>query len=129
MGKESIIVHGYLFTKDSLLKKCNEISWRCSSNKKICKAKLRTDIDVSKVTAGNREHNHESDSRQIDRKVLSVRVKHKAHDNVLTRPSKIRSELVAMDEESLRPTDTERQKLKFLIQQTQKLKDKGNLLI
>jgi len=61
MGKESIIVHGYLFIKDSVLK-CNEISWRCSSNKKKCKAKLRTDIDVSKVTAGNMEHNHESDS-------------------------------------------------------------------
>ena len=114
-----------------------EISWRCSSNKKKCKAKLRTDIDVSKVTAGNMEHNHESDSRQIDMKVLSVRVNKKAHENVLTRPSKIiSSELVDMDEENLRPTDktivlfsnTELAKLELLMQQTQKLKDKGNLL-
>ena len=50
------------------------------------KAKLRTDIDMSKVIAGNMEHNHESDSRQIERKVLRVPVKHKAHGDVSARP-------------------------------------------
>ena len=38
----------------------------------ICKAKLPTYIDVSKVIAGNMEHNHESVSRQVERKVEST---------------------------------------------------------
>ena len=46
----------------------------------ICKAKLPTYIDVSKVIAGNMEHSHESVSHQVERKVLRVRVKCKAHE-------------------------------------------------
>ena len=41
---------------------------------KKCRAKLRTDIDVSNIITRNMEQNHESDSRQIER----VRIKRQA---------------------------------------------------
>ena len=48
MDKEYIIVEGFTFRKDSILK-CGEISWRCTSNKQKCKAKLRPYLNASKV--------------------------------------------------------------------------------
>ena len=48
MDKEYIIVEGFIFRKDSILN-CGEISWRCTSNKQKCKAKLRTFLDAFKV--------------------------------------------------------------------------------
>ena len=41
---------------------------------KKCRAKLRTDIDVSNIITGNMEQNQESDSHQIER----VRIKRQA---------------------------------------------------
>ena len=40
MGKECLIVDGCTFRRDSILKS-GEISWRCSLNRQICKAKIR----------------------------------------------------------------------------------------
>ena len=40
MGKECLIVDGYTFRRDSILKS-GEISWRCSLNRQKCKAKIR----------------------------------------------------------------------------------------
>ena len=68
MCKEYIIVDGYVYRKDSRLK-CHEIL--CRSNRGKCRAKLRTDINVSNIITRNMEQNHESDSRQIER----VRIK------------------------------------------------------
>lgn len=52
------------------------------------------------------EHNHGSDSRQIDRKVLRVQIKRRAREDVSARHAKIiRSELFTMVEENLRPSD------------------------
>ena len=48
MDKEYIIIEGFTFRKDSILK-CEEISWRCTSSKQKCKAKLRLFLDASKV--------------------------------------------------------------------------------
>jgi hypothetical protein len=58
MGKECIIVEGFTFRKDSILK-CGYISWRCTSNRQKRKVKVRTDLDASKVASGNLTHNHE----------------------------------------------------------------------
>ena len=59
------MVEGFTFRKDSILE-CGEISWRCTSNKQKCKAK---------VLSGDLTHNHEVNARKIERKILRVSVK------------------------------------------------------
>ena len=57
MGKECLIVDGYTFRRDSILKS-GEISWRCSLNRQKCKAKIRTDADSTIIVSGTLDHNH-----------------------------------------------------------------------
>ena len=81
MGKECIIVEGFIYRKDSILNS-GEIPWRFTANKQKCRAKVRTDLDVSKALSGDLTHNHEANARKTERKILRVNVKRKAHGDV-----------------------------------------------
>ena len=56
MRKPCIIVGGHTYRISSELK-CQQISWRCSASRQKCRAKLRTDLDITKVLSGCLEHN------------------------------------------------------------------------
>jgi hypothetical protein len=88
MGKECIIVEGFTFRKDSILK-CGYISWRCTSNRQTHKVKVRTDLDASKVASGDLTHNHEVNVRMTKRKILIVNVKRKVHEDVSEIPPNV----------------------------------------
>jgi hypothetical protein len=66
LKKECIIVEGFTFRIDSTLK-CGELSWRCTSNRQKGKAKVRGDLDASKVLSGDLTHNHEVNARKTER--------------------------------------------------------------
>ena len=106
MGKECIIVEGFTYRKDSILNS-GEIPWRFTANKQKCRAKVRTDLDVSKALSGDLTHNHEANARKTERKILMVNVKRKVHEDVSARPSKlIRNELFEQcKEENVRTGD------------------------
>ena len=86
MREPCIIVDWYTYRINSELK-C-QILWRCSASTKKCHAKLRTDMDGTKILSGSLEHNHEPDNRTTEQKVLRARVKRKAADDISARPSK-----------------------------------------
>jgi hypothetical protein len=88
MGKECLIVDGYTFRRDSILKS-GEISWRCSLNRQKCKAKIRTDADSTRILSGTLDHNHPASDRSLERKLVRNRVKRKATEDILSRPAKI----------------------------------------
>ena len=105
MRKPCIIVDGYTYRISSELK-CQQISWQCSAIRQKCRAKLKTDLDITRVLSGCLEHNHEPDECKNERKVLRTCVKQKAADDASARPSKlIRKELSSMSEENLQPAD------------------------
>ena len=80
MRKPCIIVDGYMYRISSELK-CQQISWQCSASRQKCRAKLRTDLDITKVLSGFLKHNHEPDERKNERKVIRMHVKQKAADD------------------------------------------------
>ena len=57
IGKESLIVDGYAFRRDSILK-YGEISWHCFLNRQKYKAKIRIDADSTRILSGTLDHNH-----------------------------------------------------------------------
>jgi hypothetical protein len=88
MGKECMIVDGYTFRRDSILKS-GEISWRCSLNRQKCQAKIRTDADSTRILSGTLDHNHPASDRSLERKLVRNRLKRKATEDILSRPAKI----------------------------------------
>ena len=67
MGKECLIVDGYTFRRDSMLKS-GGISWRCSLNRQKCKAKIRTGADSTRILSGTLDHNHPARDRSFGKK-------------------------------------------------------------
>jgi hypothetical protein len=105
MGKECLIVDGYTFRRDSILKS-GEISWCCSLNRQKCKVKIRTDADSTRILSGTLDHNHTTSDRSLERKLVRNRVKLKATEDISSRPAKIiKNELFASNEENLKPSD------------------------
>lgn len=85
----------FYFRKDKTMK-CGDISWRCCKRVPQCKARLRTNGDITQVVATTGEHSHDSDSKAVEHKVMLGRCKVKAQRQALTRPSSIiREELKA----------------------------------
>ena len=74
MGKECLIVDGYTFRRDSILKS-GEISWRCSLNRQKCKAKIRTDADSTTIFAETLDHKHPESDRLLEKKLVRNRLK------------------------------------------------------
>ena len=67
IGKESLIVDGYAFRRDSILK-YGEISWHCFLNRQKYKAKIRIDADSTRIVSGTLDHNHPASDRSLERK-------------------------------------------------------------
>lgn len=88
--KKCLIYDGLTFRVDRILKN-NDISWRCTNNKSICNARVRTDGESKVVMSAMSEHNHDMNERKIESKQLRDRVmaKRKASDDISARPSKI----------------------------------------
>ena len=73
-GNPAIIYEGYLFWKQRILIRKNEVFWRC--NVRSCKAALKTDIDTSRVLTMISEHNHScSNERIFERREIWRQVK------------------------------------------------------
>ena len=105
--KKCLIYDGFTFRVDRILKN-NDISWRCTNNKRKCKARVRTDGESKVVMSAISEHNHDMNERKIESKQLRDRVmaKRKASDDISARPSKIiRQELQKLDESNLQTKD------------------------
>ena len=64
IGKECLIVDGYTFRRDSILKS-GEISWHCFLNRQKCKAKIRIDADSTRILSGTLDHNHPARDRSF----------------------------------------------------------------
>ena len=102
-GKKALLYEGFTYRIDFVLKS-EDISWRCT--KRGCKAKLRTDKDITMVISGKLDHTHEVDERKLERNQVRLSVKRKANSDVSERPTKIiRSELQRVEENNLTEND------------------------
>ena len=83
--KECLILKGHTYRIDRSTNK--GVQWRCSFNRKGCKARLHTDVEKTEILAQSGTHNHEELSQEdIERQKIRTSVKRKAEDNLTENP-------------------------------------------
>lgn len=87
-GKPLLIVNMFTFSRQKQLKS-GEVFWRCTNRRLNCAAKVFTLGPENTIIRSDLHHNHDTDEKKINRRMISNSCKRKAIEDISEKPSKI----------------------------------------